>query len=103
MTGFSPKKPFDPASSHPRPVPRAAQPDTWAPPPRLPGDRPDGFVPMEVLLREMGLAAPRRDAAADAPLVAPHPADVAEFSPPRPLRRAETRFAHLSPAEPEAF
>ncbi len=97
MTMFPPKKPFDLAATHPRPVLRAAPAEA----PRLPGNRPEGFVPMEVLLREMGLAAPRdgRAAGTDAPLVAPHPADVAEFSPPRPLRRAATGFAHLSPAK----
>ncbi|MGE4529475.1 MAG: hypothetical protein AB7D00_14005 [Rhodospirillaceae bacterium] len=91
MIGFPPKKTFDLAASHPRPVLRAASAE--AAPPRLPSARPEGFVPMDVLLREMGLAAGAPDGRSDAPLVAPHPADVAEFSPPRPLRRPPTRFA----------
>ena len=41
----------------------------------------------------MGLAAPVKPA--DAPLVAPHGPEAAEFQPPRPLRREATRFAHL--------
>ena len=99
MAGFPPNKTFDLAATHPRPTIRAAQPDAWAAPPRLPGS--SGFVPMEVLLREIGLAAPSGKGAADAPLVAPHGPDTAEFSPPRPLRRPAARFAHLSPAKPD--
>lgn len=91
MIGFPPKKSFDLAASHPRPVLRPSSAETA--PPRLPSARPEGFVPMEVLLREMGLAAGASDARNEAPLVAPHPTDVAEFSPPRPLRRPPTRFA----------
>lgn len=82
-------KRFDPASSHPRPTVRAA-----AAPPRLPQAE-GGFVPMEELLAEMGLAAPKPPA--EAPLVAPHGPEAAEFQPPRPLRRAPTRFAHIRP------
>jgi hypothetical protein len=101
MTMFPPKKPFDLASTHPRPALHAAPSDPWANAPRLPGERPEGFVPMEVLLHEMGLASPRRTSAdgVAVPLVAPHPTDVAEFSPPRPLRRPATGFAHLSLAK----
>lgn len=73
-------KRFDPSISHPRPVPRAAaQPQ-------------GGFVPLAEALAEVGLA-PKPPA--EAPLVAPHGADAAEFQPPRPLRRPPTRFAHL--------
>lgn len=88
MAGFPTK--FDLAASHPRPAVRTATP--FAPP--APNPQPEGFTPMADLLREMGLP-PRVPPAAEAPLVAPHGADVAEFSPPRPLRRAATRFAHL--------
>ncbi|WP_337997073.1 hypothetical protein [Oleispirillum naphthae] len=90
MIGFPPKKTFDHAATHPRPVLRASAEAT---PPRLPSARPEGFVPMDVLLREMGLAAATPDGRSDAPLVAPHSTDIAEFSPPRPLRRPPTRFA----------
>jgi len=91
MIGFPPKKPFDLTATHPRPVLRAATAD--AVPPRLPSERPNGFVPMEVLLREMGLTAAKSERQDEAPLVTPHPTDTAEFSPPRPLRRPPTRFA----------
>lgn len=78
---------FDPSASHPRPTLRPS-----AAPPRLPSAA-GAFVPMEELLRDMGLAAPVKPA--DAPLVAPHGPEAAEFQPPRPLRREATRFAHL--------
>lgn len=75
-------KRFDPSISHPRPVPRAsAQPQ-------------NGFVPLAEALAEIGLA-PKPPA--DAPLVAPHGPETAEFQAPRPLRRPPTRFAHLRP------
>jgi hypothetical protein len=81
---------FDLASSHPRPTLKSASPCA----PRLPNAGPEGFTPMAELLAEIGLA-PRTPATAEAPLVAPHGPGVAEFSPPRPLRRAPTAFAHL--------
>ncbi len=80
---------FDLASSHPRPTLKAASPFA----PRLPSGQPAGFTPMADLLAEMGLAP--RAPAAETPLVAPHGPETAEFSPPRPLRRAPTAFAHL--------
>lgn len=83
---------FDLASSHPRPTLKAASPFA----PRLPNAGPESFTPMAELLAEMGLT-PRAPQPAEAPLVAPHGPGVAEFSPPRPLRRAPTRFAHLAP------
>jgi len=91
MSGFPPKKTFNLTATHPRPVLRSSNVESA--PPRLPNDRPEGFVPMDVLLREMGLAADTPAPREEAPLVAPHPTDVAEFSPPRPLRRPPTRFA----------
>lgn len=75
-------KRFDPATSHPRPTVRT-QPAQ------------EGFMPIAEALRAAGLAAP--EPRADAPLVAPHAPETAEFQPPRPLRRAPTRFAHLRP------
>lgn len=80
------KRIFDPAATHPRAELPARS--AWSALPRLPGTRPQGFMPVEDLLKEMGLA--RRPAAA--PFVAPLPPEQAEFSPPRPLRRAPVRF-----------
>lgn len=71
-------KRFDPSLSHPRPDGPAARPAG------------SGFMPMAEALAEF--AAPP---AADAPLVAPHEPGTAEFQPPRPLRRAPVRFAHI--------
>jgi hypothetical protein len=83
---------FDLANSHPRPTLKAGSP--FAPKPAA--AQPEGFTPMADLLAEMGLA-PRPPADAEAPLVAPHSPETAEFSPPRPMHRAPTRFAHLRP------
>ncbi|MBN2752435.1 MAG: hypothetical protein JXQ84_06970 [Rhodospirillaceae bacterium] len=96
MIGFPPKKSFNLADTHPRPILHAAATDPHAAPPRLPDMLPSGFVPMDVLLRDMGLAPAQTSKRLDqtvAPLVAPHATDIAEFSPPRPLRRPPTRFA----------
>ena len=83
---------FDLARSHPRPSLKSASPFA----PKIPIAPPEGFTPIADLLAEMGLT-PRTPATAEAPLVAPHGIDVAEFSPPRPLRRAPTSFAPLRP------
>lgn len=98
MTDKPPRKPFDPAATHPRPTIRPAAP---VPPPgtpilpRFPTQAEGGFTPLADALRERGLVPP--GTAKEAPLVPPHPADKAEFQPPRPLRRPPTRFAAKTP------
>lgn len=83
---------FDPAASHPRPSVRPA-----AHAPRA-AESASGFTPMADLLREMGLTP--RAPVSDAPLVAPHGPETAEFQPPRRLRRPPTAFAHLRAEDP---